>query len=60
MGGAPKPHLGIGSGILATMRNVGLVLGIAAGGAGLYAFAPPSILEKATVESSEAAVFYQD
>jgi len=57
MGSAPRPHLGIASGILATMRNVGMVLGIATGGAVLYAFAPPPILQKATLESSEAAAF---
>jgi EmrB/QacA subfamily drug resistance transporter len=57
MGSAPRPHLGIASGILATMRNVGMVLGIATGGAVLYAFTPPHILQKATLESSEAAAF---
>jgi EmrB/QacA subfamily drug resistance transporter len=57
MGSAPKPHLGVASGILATMRNVGMVLGIATGGAVLYAFAPSHILQKATLESSEAAAF---
>jgi EmrB/QacA subfamily drug resistance transporter len=57
MGSAPRPHLGTASGILATMRNVGMVLGIATGGAVLYAFAPAYILQKATLESSEAAAF---
>ncbi|MFH1625121.1 MAG: MFS transporter [Pseudomonadota bacterium] len=57
MGSAPRPYLGVASGILATMRNVGMVLGIATGGAVLYAFAPPHILQKATLESSEAAAF---
>lgn len=33
MGSAPKERLGIASSVLATMRNVGMVLGIAAGGA---------------------------
>jgi EmrB/QacA subfamily drug resistance transporter len=33
MGSTPKQYLGVGSGILATMRNVGMVLGIATGGA---------------------------
>ena len=33
MGSTPKEYLGVGSGILATMRNVGMVLGIATGGA---------------------------
>jgi len=57
MGSAPRPHLGTASGILATMRNVGMVLGIATGGAVLYAFAPSYILQKATLESLEAAAF---
>jgi MFS family permease len=57
MGSVPRPHLGIASGILATMRNVGMVLGIATGGAVLYAFAPSDILQKATLEGSEAALF---
>jgi EmrB/QacA subfamily drug resistance transporter len=33
MGSTPKRYLGVGSGILATMRNVGMALGIATGGA---------------------------
>jgi EmrB/QacA subfamily drug resistance transporter len=57
MGSAPRPHLGTASGILATMRNVGMVLGIATGGAVLYAFAPAYILQKASLESSEAIAF---
>jgi hypothetical protein len=57
MGSVPKPHLGIASGILVTMRNVGMVLGIATGGAVLYAFAPSYILQKANLKAAEAAVF---
>jgi EmrB/QacA subfamily drug resistance transporter len=49
MGSIPRSHLGTGSGILATMRNVGMVLGIATGGAALYAFVPSSILQKTTL-----------
>jgi len=33
MGSTPKKYLGVGSAILATVRNVGMVLGIAVGGA---------------------------
>jgi EmrB/QacA subfamily drug resistance transporter len=40
MGSAPVTHLGIASGILAAMRNVGMVLGIAVAGAVLYNVAP--------------------
>ncbi len=36
MGSVPVPYLGISSGILAAMRNVGMVLGIAVAGAVLY------------------------
>jgi hypothetical protein len=41
------------------MRNVGMVLGIATGGAVLYAFAPPHILQKESLELSEAGLFLQ-
>ncbi len=57
MGSAPKPHLGIASGILATVRNVGMVLGIAMGGAVLYAFAPAFTLQKAGLAPYEASLF---
>ncbi|MCK4724042.1 MAG: MFS transporter [Dehalococcoidia bacterium] len=57
MGSTPKPYLGIASGILATMRNVGMVLGIATGGAVLYTFAPSYILQKGSLAHSEAALF---
>jgi len=33
MGSTPKRYLGVGSAVLATVRNVGMVLGIAVGGA---------------------------
>jgi hypothetical protein len=40
MGSAPRTYLGVASGILATMRNVGMVLGITVAGAVVYGFAP--------------------
>ncbi len=40
MGSVPPWHLGIASGIIAVMRNVGMVLGIAVAGAVLYNLAP--------------------
>ncbi len=40
MGSVPPWHLGIASGILAAMRNIGMVLGIAIAGAVLYNIAP--------------------
>ena len=46
MGNAPRSHLGVASGILGTMRNVGMVFGVAAGGAVLFAFAPPGAFQK--------------
>jgi EmrB/QacA subfamily drug resistance transporter len=40
MGSVPPQYLGISSGVLAAMRNVGMVLGIAVSGAVLYNIAP--------------------
>ncbi len=57
MGSAPKPRLGTASGVLATMRNVGMVLGIAIAGLVLYASTPATILSKGQLTSEEAAVF---
>jgi EmrB/QacA subfamily drug resistance transporter len=57
MGSAPRPYLGIASGILATGRNLGMVLGIATAGAVLYAFASPSVLQKAILDPSEVLFF---
>lgn len=59
MGSTPKPHLGIASGVLATMRNVGMVLGIATGGAVLYSFASPRILQNDSLKPSEVDLFLQ-
>ncbi|MDI3483899.1 MAG: hypothetical protein PWQ74_486, partial [Methanobacteriaceae archaeon] len=57
MGSAPKPYLGIASGVLATMRNVGMVLGIATGGAVLYASVPDQVLQVSFLEGKNAMVF---
>ena len=43
MGSVPVTHLGIASGILAAMRNVGMVFGIAVAGAVLYNMAPITV-----------------
>ena len=43
MGSVPPWHLGIASGILAAMRNVGMVLGLAVAGAVLYNVAPVTV-----------------
>jgi hypothetical protein len=57
MGNAPKPHLGTASGILATMRNIGMVLGVATGGAVLYSFVPAEILSQPYLDASQVALF---
>jgi MFS family permease len=43
MGSIPPMHLGIASGILANMRNLGMVLGIAISGAIFYNIAPVAL-----------------
>jgi EmrB/QacA subfamily drug resistance transporter len=57
MGSAPRPHLGMASGILATVRNVGMVFGIATAGAVLYALVSPGILQQPSPTAKEAAEF---
>jgi len=57
MGSAPKSHLGVASGILASMRNVGMVLGIATGGAVLYTFASPQVMQRAVLNGMETSAF---
>jgi EmrB/QacA subfamily drug resistance transporter len=57
MGSAPRPQLGMASGILATVRNVGMVFGIATGGAVLYALVSPVILQQPSLVGKEAAEF---
>lgn len=57
MGNAPETHLGIASSILATMRTIGMVLGIAAAGAILYSFVPAEILFQPYLDTSQAASF---
>ena len=57
MGSAPRPHLGMASGILATVRNVGMVFGIAAAGVVLYALVSPGILQQPSLRGTEATEF---
>jgi hypothetical protein len=45
------------SGILATVRNVGMVFGIATGGAVLYALVSPGVLQQPSPIGKEAAEF---
>ena len=58
MGSVPMPYLGIASGILAAMRNVGMVLGIAVAGAVLYNSASVDVsLGSGPLDSTEVAAF---
>jgi len=57
MGSAPKRHFGVASAILATMRNLGMVLGIVTAGAVLYAFAPARILRQGALQPADAIAF---
>jgi hypothetical protein len=58
MGSVPRIHLGIASGILAVVRNVGMVLGIALAGAVLYNVAPNAVSRHpGSFDSSEMQVF---
>lgn len=57
MGSAPREHLGVVSSLLGTMRTVGMVLGVAAAGAFLYAVVPAQALRMADLAPAEAADF---
>ena len=57
MGSVPRPHLGIASGVLATARNTGMALGIAAAGLILYALVPPAVMAQNSLNPLQAAHF---
>lgn len=57
MGSVSRPHLGIASGTLSMVRNVGMVFGIATGGAVLYALVSPTILQQFSLAGGDAAEF---
>lgn len=57
MGAVPRPYLGIASGTLATVRNTGMALGIATGGLVLYAFVPPAIMARISLNVQETLSF---
>jgi EmrB/QacA subfamily drug resistance transporter len=57
MGSAPRALLGSASGVLATVRNVGMVFGIATGGAVLYALVSPAVLQQPALQGAQAADF---
>jgi len=54
MGSIPKMYLGIASGILANMRNLGMILGIAISGAVFYSIAPAALIrDHSTLNNDE-------
>ncbi|MDI3543689.1 MAG: hypothetical protein PWP57_1294 [Candidatus Atribacteria bacterium] len=58
MGSVPREHLGVASSILATVRNIGMVLGTALGGGILNASVPTSILQgSGKLGGGEASIF---
>jgi MFS family permease len=57
MGSVPPSYLGIASGILATIRNAGMLLGIATAAMVLYAFVPSDVLQMSTFNPSEILAF---
>ena len=57
MGSSPRPQLGITSGILSTVRSVGMVFGIAIGGAVLYSLVSPTVLQQPSLVGGDAAEF---
>lgn len=60
MGSVPREHLGVASSILATVRNVGMVLGTATGGGIISASVPSSILQGLEkLLDKEASIFMQ-
>jgi EmrB/QacA subfamily drug resistance transporter len=57
MGAAPREHLGVVSSLLGTSRSLGMVLGVAAAGAVLYAAVPAGVLRAPDLGLPEAAAF---
>ncbi len=57
MGSVPRPHLGVASAVLANMRNIGMAIGIALAGVILHALVPDEILDKHSLNPSEAGFF---
>jgi EmrB/QacA subfamily drug resistance transporter len=53
MGSIPKKYLGIASGIMASMRNLGMILGIAISGAVFYNIAPVALTGDHSTFSSD-------
>ncbi len=57
MGSAPRPYLGIASGILGTARNTGMALGIASAGLILYSLVPEAAIAQEHLTGAEALSF---
>lgn len=57
MGGAPRAHLGVVGSLLGTARTLGMVLGVAAAGAVLYALVPAAALRGGALDAATAAPF---
>ncbi len=57
MGSAPIAHLGVVGSLLGTARTLGMVLGVAAAGAVLYAFVPASALHNGGLGPEHVAPF---
>ena len=57
MAGISRHELGIASSILAAMRNVGMVMGIAMAGAILHVLVANEILEKHSLNLFESGLF---
>jgi EmrB/QacA subfamily drug resistance transporter len=57
MGSAPREHLGVASSLLGTVRTVGMVLGVAAGAAVLYASVPASLLRGGPLTEAQAGPY---
>jgi EmrB/QacA subfamily drug resistance transporter len=57
MGSSPKSYLGVASGILGIMRNVGMSLGIATGGIVLYSLVPAAIMKNPALSGVDALSF---
>lgn len=57
MGSAPKTHMGVASGVLATLRNVGMAFGVSVSVVILRISAPAEALYKPYLEGLEADLF---
>ncbi len=57
MGSAPRAHLGVVGSLLGTARTLGMVLGVTAAGAVLYAFVPASALGDGGLDPGHVAAF---